>query len=220
MRITIRAWGDYACFTRPELKAERVSYEVITPSAARGILDSIYWKPEFFWVVEQIKVMRKPKFIPFARNEVKSGIKFNRSGFVSAPYFNTKDTDNRLCRSGQILKDVEYYITARPHCFDVPPKDGNPNTPKKHHDIFTRRASLGGFYRLPYFGCSEYRANFELVSDALLPQSEFRGSYDLGRMFYDFDYRGLKATPPVSPQPRFFEAKLVDGVMDIPNLIY
>ncbi len=215
MSITLRAWGEYACFTRPDFKVERVSYDVITPSAARGLLEAIYWKPQFTWVVERIQVMKQPRFIPFARNEVNHGVRF-RGNDLSAPHYHTSHGDNRACRSGLILKDVEYYITARVECRDVAPKPGSPlnrNNPGKHYAIFTRHARWGHHFRVPCFGCSEYRADFELANE--VPPSPLAGERALGMMFHDYDY----ASPTGRPQPRFFDARMVNGVIEIPQLL-
>lgn len=215
MSVTLKVWGDYACFTRPDLKVERVSYDVITPSAARGVFDSIYWKPQFKWIVERIQVMKQPRFIPFARNEVNHGIKF-RGSVPTSQHYHTNDGDNRACRSGLILKDVEYYITARVFCFDVPPKPSSPlnvNNPSKHYGCFKRRARWGAHYRVPFLGCSEYRADFELVDQAP-PPSPLTGQKDFGWMFHDYLYNH----PSGRPQPRFFNARMVNGVIEVPSL--
>jgi CRISPR-associated protein Cas5d len=195
MSVFLKVWGDYACFTRPELKVERVSYDVPTPSAARGILEAIYWKPEFKWAVRRIHVINPISFISLARNEVESG-----SSRSLKPYL--VGEKSRVCRSSQILRSVEYVIEAG----IVGTDDYN-----KHHAIFSRRASQGQCFQRPCFGCREFVAEFDLVESA--PKSQLTGTKDLGIMLYDFTYENNP-----TPVPKFYHAVMVDGIITVPNL--
>lgn len=204
--VKLRVWGDYACYSRPEFKVERGSYDVITPSAARGILEAIYWKPEIRWIIERIRVLRPIRFTNIRRNEVASKIsvvnvkRAMNSGRGNLGIFIEED---RQQRAALVLRDVEYVIEARFELID--PND--PNT-GKHKEIFMRRAKVGQCFHRPYLGCREFPASFELI-DGALPVSELSGETDLGWMLHDIDFKnGMK--------PRFFRARMVDGVIEVP----
>ncbi len=199
MGIKLKVWGDYACFTRPEMKAERYSYDVITPSAARGILDAIYWKPQFKWEITRIHVMKEPQFISMGTNEVKFGL----NPFDPKPFY-IQEKGVRACRTTTLLRDVEYYIEA----YVVS------DNPKKHYEIFNNRASIGGFYHRPCFGSRQYFANFDLVDFIPKAPESFSGKRNLGRMFYGFDYAPVGVDAP--PVPKFFHAIMEDGVINVP----
>lgn len=206
--LAIRVWGDYACFTRPEMKTERVSYDVMTPSAARGNLEAIYWKPAIRWVVDRIHVLNEIRFDNVRRNEVESKIsadlvrKAMRGGNVSL-YLDA--AAHRQQRASLVLRDVAYVIEAH---FELTNRAGADDTPEKHYNIARRRARDGQCFHRPYLGCREFPAHFELV-DGPLPASRLKGERDLGWMLQDIDFANGMA-------PRFFRATMRDGVIVVP----
>ena len=208
MSIHLRISGDLACFTRPEMKVERVSYDALTPSAARGILEAIYWKPEIRWVIERIHVLRPIRWTTLRRNEVgsKASAATARSA-MRAGRGNIGITveDERQQRAATLLRDVAYVVQAR---FDIL---SGPRAPGKHLDQFNRRVKKGQCFHHPYLGCREFLADFEPADPAALPEphEELRGETDLGWTFLDFDYTRDRTA-------RFFRAKMVDGVIDVP----
>jgi CRISPR-associated protein Cas5d len=212
--IKLKVWGDYACFTRPEMKAERVSYDVITPSAARGILEAIYWKPSIRWVVNKIHVLKKIQFDNIRRNEVgslgSSGTKIPINKIKNAIKNNSTSIeifieDVRQQRASMILKDVCYVIEA---CFEIIRNEDN--NPAKHKEMFERRAEKGQCFHRPYFGCREFPVNFELIKDKI-PESEYKGSnINLGWILHDIDFKN-------NMEPRFFRAQMIDGIINIPQ---
>jgi CRISPR-associated protein Cas5d len=204
--VKLKVWGGYACFSRPEFKVERVSYEVITPSAARGILEAIYWKPEIRWIVERIRVLNPIHFTNIRRNEVGTKIP---AGSVKKAMADGKGRlgifieEVRQQRAALILRDVAYVIEAR---FELTnPADTNTG---KHKDIFIRRASSGQCYHRPYLGCREFPAFFELVMGQA-PSSNLTGAKELGWMLHDIDFEN-------GMQARFFKASVRDGVIEVP----
>jgi len=206
--IRLLIWGDYACFTRPEMKVERVSYDVITPSAARGILDAIYWKPAVRWVVDRIHVLKPIRFMNIRRNEVARKIPF---GNIKRAMTNNSFAlemfieEDRQQRAAVILRDVSYVIEA--HFEHTDESDGNDG---KHLDMFRRRARDGQCFTQPVLGCREFPANFRLLEDdEPLPLSELKGTQELGFMLHDIDFSN-------DMQAKFFKAKMVDGVIDVP----
>lgn len=202
--IKLRIWGNYACFTRPEMKVERVSYDVITPSGARGILEAIYWKPEIRWVINRIHVFNPIRFENIRRNElagklpagnIKKAMKDN-----STP-IETFIEDDRQQRAALVLRDVHYGIEAH---FEI--RNGENNT-AKHIEMFKRRALKGQFFHQPYLGCREFPAFFELVDE--FPLSPYKGEKDLGWMLHDIDFEnGMEAY--------FFRAEMQDGIITVP----
>jgi CRISPR-associated protein Cas5d len=204
--VQLKVWGDYACFSRPEFKVERVSYEVITPSAARGILEAIYWKPEIRWIVERIRVLNPIRFTNIRRNEV--GVKIP-AGTVKKAMADGKGNlgifieEERQQRAALILRDAAYVIEARFELTNL--SDTNTG---KHKDIFMRRASSGQCYHRPYLGCREFPAFFELFGgDA--PDSSHIGKAELGWMLHDIDFSNAM-------QARFFKVTMHDGVIEVP----
>lgn len=205
--VCLRVWGDYACFTRPEMKVERVSYDCMTPSAARGILEAIHWKPQITWVIDRIHVLKPIRFTSVRRNEVAHKIP---AGSVSSVmnagkgdlYIVVDDGKNRQQRAATILRDVDYLIEAH---FDLR-DDSEPS--EKHAAMFKRRAENGQCFHHPYFGCREFPAYFALHTGPP-PVSPLQGTRELGYMLHDIDFDN-------DMQPRFFPAKLVDGVLDVP----
>ncbi len=209
--IKLRVWGDYACFTRPEMKVERVSYDVMTPSAARGILEAIHWKPAIRWVIERIHVLRPIKFDNVRRNEVSSKIpKPNPATAMRDKkplFFLVDEGGNRQQRASTLLRDVEYVIEAH---FELTDNAGAEDNEGKHLDIFRRRAKKGQFFHQPALGCREFPASFELVEDHV-PESCYAGqSKDLGYMLLDIDF-GNDMTP------LFFRATMENGIISPPS---
>lgn len=209
--VAIKVWGEYACFTRPEMKTERVSYDVITPSAARGILEAIHWKPAIRWVIDRFHVLNEIRFDNIRRNEVGHKISADtvrtamRGGTVALYQDVTAD---RQQRASLVLRDVAYVIEAH---FELTDQAGPDDTPEKHYNIIVRRARQGQCFHRPYLGCREFPAYFELVEGAL-PASCYSGERDLGWMLHDIDF-GDGMTP------RFFRATMNDGVVVVPPLL-
>ena len=209
--IKLRVWGDYACFTRPEMKVERVSYDVMTPSAARGILEAIHWKPAIHWVIDRIHVLRPIKFDNVRRNEVSSKIpKPNPATAMRDKkplYFLVDDGGNRQQRASTLLRDVEYVIEAH---FEMTDQAGAEDNEGKHLDIFRRRAKKGQFFHQPALGCREFPASFELIEDEV-PASCYAGqSRDLGYMLLDIDFSN-------DMTPLFFRAQMENGIISPPS---
>lgn len=202
--------GEFACFTRPEMKVERVSYDVITPSAARSIFEAILWKPAISWQINKIEVLSPIRWINLRRNEV--------SGKISA--HNAKKTmndgkgqlaiyieDERQQRASLFLRDVHYRLHAE---FSLTDKAGCNDNSAKFAEMFRRRVRQGQCINQPYLGCREFTCDFELVEGNSTP-SPINLNLDLGWMLYDMDYSHLN-----SPTPLFFRAKLIDGVLQVP----
>jgi len=202
--------GDFACFTRPEMKVERVSYDVITPSAARAIFEAVLWKPAIRWHIQKIEVLAPIKWINLRRNEVGKVIpKVNpKTATENGKPLGLNIEDERQQRAGLFLRDVKYRIHAS---FEMTEKAGASDTPAKFSEIFKRRAAKGQCFNQPYLGCREFSANFRLVdseTDGDKPINECR---DLGWMLYDMDYSERN-----DPKPLFFRAVLESGVVDVP----
>lgn len=210
--VKLRVWGPFACFTRPEMKVERVSYDVMTPSAARGILEAIHWKPAIRWVVDRIYVLRPVRFQSIRRNEV--GHKIAASKVASAIAAGSTEglhlivEDDRQQRATTLLRDVDYVIEAH---FEMTAKAGPEDNERKHREMFVRRASKGQCYHHPYLGCREFAADFALVEGdmPISRLSEQERNCDLGWMLHDFDF-----TDRITA--RFFRAALRDGVLIVP----
>lgn len=204
--VKSKVWGDYACFTRPEMKVERVSYDCITPSAARGILEAIYWKPAIRWVIDRIHVLKPIRFMNIRRNEIASKIsvgnvkKAMKDGKSPLELFIEND---RQQRAAMILKDVAYVIEAH---FEYTGKENSNDG--KHLDMFNRRARDGQCFTQPYLGCREFAANFELI-EGEIPKSQLTGKQDLGFMLHDIDF-------PDDMKAHFFRANMNNGVIEIP----
>ena len=205
--IKLKVWGDYACFTRPEMKVERVSYDVMTPSAARGILEAIYWKPAIVWEIDRIHVMKPVRFDNIRRNEVKGKIPLKdvTDAFTGKEAVLFKDAnDERVQRASLILRDVEYYIEAH---FNMTKNAGPEDTVEKHYNVSLRRMRKGQCFHHPYFGCREFPVQFEFV-EAAIPKSELKGTQSLGLMLWDIDFSN-------EMNPIFFRAEMNDGVIDV-----
>lgn len=208
--IKLKVWGDYACFTRPEMKVERVSYDVMTPSAARGILEAIYWKPAIRWVIERIRVLHPVQFTNIRRNEVSGKVavgSVKKAAKEGKGQLGMYIEEDRQQRAALILRDVAYVIEARFELTD--PTDNNTG---KHKETFMRRARAGQCFHRPYLGCREFPAFFELV-EGELPVSALagEGKRDLGWMLHDIDF-------PNGMQPGFFRASMTDGIIEVPPM--
>lgn len=204
--VKLHVWGEYACFTRPEMKVERVSYDVMTPSAARGILEAVHWKPAIRWVIDRIHVLNPIRFENIRKNEVGAKISArNAKQAMTADDLSGLHMavdDNRQQRATMALRDVGYVIEAH---FEMTEKAGG-DTPAKHHDIFRRRAQKGQCFHRPALGLREFAADFDWVDAA--PASALSGQQDLGWMLYDIDFANDR-------KPHFFRAEMVDGVIDV-----
>ena len=212
MSVRFKVWGDLACYSRPEMKVERVSYDVITPSAARGICDAIMWHPGLFWVIDRICVCKPIRFTNIRRNEVKSVISARSVKTVMEKgkgelYISTANDIQQ--RATMALADVEYIIEAH---FEMTENANVTDNPGKFQDMMTRRLKKGQFYHAPCLGCREFPANFEPCDTPFSCPEELRGEKDLGYMLYDLDY-----SDPENIRPLFFRAKLVDGVLNVPE---
>lgn len=235
MRHTVKlhVWGDFACFTRPEMKVERVSYDAMTPSAARGIIEAVYWKPQIRWVIERIHVLKPIRFTTLRRNEVASKVPAGAARTAmsrSRGDLGLVVDDDRQQRAATILRDVSYVIEAR---FEV--MDGEDN-PAKHLDQFNRRARRGQCFHHPYLGTREFPAGFALIEnpDSPMPECEIPADErdrDLGYMLRDIEYApaasGKKGDydliessggNKLTATPRFFRAEMRGGVIQVPPL--
>jgi len=208
----IKVSGPNACFTRPEMKVERVSYEVLTPSAARGILEAILWKPAIRWQVLRIDVLNPIRWESVRRNEVGK-----RAAKPSAAAMRGKVKElpgifiekERQQRAGLFLRDVAYVIHAR---FQLTEHAADGDTVTKFTEMFLRRASRGQCFHRPYFGCREFAVDFELIPRNADSPQPIPLTKDLGWMLYDLDYSGAE------PMPMFFHAELKNGVLDLENV--
>lgn len=210
--VQIEVWGDRALFTRPELSVERVSYDVITPSAARGLIESIYWHPGLRYSIEKIHVLNPIRFTNVRRNEVKSKALASsmKSAIVNGgqlPCINTKEDIQQ--RASLILTDVHYVIEAH---FDLTDKASPEDNPGKFKDIIRRRLERGQCYSAPYFGTREFPAHFKAYEGPLAPEGRYSDvdERDFGLMLYDMDY-----SDPKNITPMFFRAIMRNGVIDV-----
>lgn len=220
-KITVRVWGDYACFTRPEMKVERVSYPVCTPSAARGVLEAIFWEPEIHYIIDSIAVIKKGRRFSFRRNEVKTVISIKEAqkwmkGSKGIKYIEAggggKNADQRNMLA---LAEVEYLITAEIH----PTKKHSKHPLSVYVEEVCRRTLKGKCYHRPGLGCREFAADFDWVDNPSDIKLSDWHEEDLGIMLYDvFDPAKRSAAdeenPHVKPMPVFFHAKIKDAVMD------
>ena len=206
----LEVWGDMACFTRPELKVERVSYDVITPSAARAVFESIFWKDAIRWEVTKIEVLTPIKWTAIRRNEVGAVAGKN----IKSIYIEEK----RQQKNALLLKDVRYRIYAK--LIFIPVRDrknmkhdpGSDENPGKYNAMFERRAAKGQCFNQPYLGTREFAASFRLIdknAGDLRPAID--ENRDFGIMLYDMDFSDIK-----NVQPMFYRAKMVQGVIMVP----
>lgn len=228
----LEVWGDYACFTRPEMKVERVSYDVITPSSARAIFEAVFWKPAIKWLIKKIEIMNPIKWISVRRNEIGATMSERTDGLFIE--------DCRQQRAGLFLRDVKYRLYAEIEFIPVDKRPliqnpmfewlinpdeiflksesktttpaGKDENPGKYNAIFERRAKRGQCFTQPYFGCREFSCMFKLIDNQEkgkdMPINETR---DLGFMLYDMDFSDIQ-----NPKPNFFRAKIDNGVVHIP----
>lgn len=235
----LEVWGDYACFTRPEMKVERVSYDVITPSSARAIFEAIFWKPAIEWKIKKIEVLNPIKWINLRRNEI-GAVANDKSNGIYIDELDSKGSPKyRQQRAGLFLKDVRYRIYA--DLVFIPPakRKNSPNhlpeylvdsaekselterklnndhpneNPAKYNAMFERRAKKGQCFFQPYLGCREFSCFFKLVDAEKEPSVPIKETRDLGFMLYDMDYSN-----PDDFRPAFFRAKLENGVINVPD---
>lgn len=207
--IRVEVWGDYALFSRPELKTERVSYDVMTPSAARGLMEAVMWHPGMRWHIDRIHVINPITFTNIRRNEVtqRMGKTVPRTMLNTGKMAYIVTTENIMQRASLILTDVRYVIEAH---FDMTDKASSTDTPEKFYAMASRRFRKGECYHQPCFGTRECTAHFRLIEpDELLPQA-IDETRDLGLMLFDLDYEG-----PDGIEPMFFRARLDRGVMNV-----
>ena len=234
----LEVWGDYACFTRPEMKVERVSYDVPTPSAVRAMFESIFWKPAIRWQPTKIEIINPIKWISVRRNEV-GAVASNKTGIIIE--------DNRLQRAGYFLRDVKYRFYANLEFIPIDERKNNKHTqvpeflwepeerefmlkeikdweeqkdahrkdetPGKYLSIFERRASKGQCFNQPYLGTREFSCNYKFIKNPVEePSATIIETRELGFMLYDMDFTDIK-----DPKPMFFPAKIENGVVKIPH---
>ena len=216
--IKLHVWGDFACFTRPEMKAERVSYDVITPSAARGVLEAIYWKPQIRWVIDKIHLLKPVRFTNVRRNEVgKKAVAPSRAIMNGQPASGVGllIEDERQQRASLLLRDVAYLIEAHFDLIEPTESVG------KHLDMFNRRARKGQYFHHPYLGTREFPAHFDLIeTDADLPASQLTEqdrNRDFGYMLHDIAFDQDAKTKKVrATTPRFYRAEMKAGIITVP----
>jgi CRISPR-associated protein Cas5d len=207
--IIIRVRGEYALFTRPEMKVERVSYDVITPSAARGIIEAVYWKPAIRWVIDKIHVLNEIEFTNIRRNEVSEKVSESearrRMNGSQEPFY-LSATEARQQRAAMVLKNVDYVIEAH---FELTDKAGAEDTVEKHYNMALRRLRKGQYFQAPCLGTREFGAKVELIEDGIIPESPL-GDRELGWMLYDLDFADAQDI-----RPHFFKAEMRAGVIDL-----
>lgn len=204
--IRLKVTGDFACFTRPDLKVERMSYPCMTPSAARGILEAILWKPEFQWVIKRILVLNPIKFISIKRNEI------SKKGSRGLEYIEIEK--NRVQRNSIVLKDVSYIIEASVYVDEElirSTKDSkHPVTVKKYRTMFERRVQKGQCWHQPCLGTREFAADFSVPTENDTP---LELTYPIGSMLYDIYYDKTGKASPLF----FYDVAIVNGVLECPE---
>ena len=210
MSVWVEVWGDYALFTRPEMKVERVSYDVMTPSAARGLLEAIFWHPGMRWVIDRIYVLNPIRFTNIRRNEVSATVSASKAKTVMTGgeadlYINTKDCIQQ--RAAMVLKDVRYVIEAH---FEMTEKAAPGDNAGKFCEMIRRRLEKGQCYHQPCFGVREFPAHFQAWQGGEPVTAYPKEDRELGFMLYDMDY-----SDPQNIQPEFFRAVLRHGVLDV-----
>jgi len=210
--IKVKVYGDYACFTRPEMKVERVSYDVITPSAARGIIEAIYWKPAIRWVIDKIHVINEIKFTNIRRNEVSqkisaANVKKAMNGGNAELYQIAPEI--RQQRASMVLRDVCYIIEAH---FEMTEKAGVEDTQEKHYNIVLRRLRQGQCYHQPCLGTREFAANFALAEENPASFYSDKEEVDLGWMLWDIDFQN-------EMNPIFYRAMMQKGIITVQDLL-
>lgn len=209
--VRLKVWGEYALFTRPENKAERMSYDVPTPSATRGILEAIHWKPAIRWVVDRIHVLNPITFDSIRRNEVSqkgpTASTIIKGAAKRCSPLSIVVEDTRQQRASLVLRRVAYVIEAH---FELTDRAGDLDNEGKHIDIFRRRARNGECFQQPCLGCREFPAYFSLLEDEEMPVSALANDAprDLGLMLYDIDFAH-------NMTPMFYRPRLENGVIDV-----
>lgn len=209
--VRLRVSGDFACFTRPEMKVERVSYDVITPSAARGILEAIHWKPAIRWIVTRLHVLKPIRFTSIRRNEV--GHKIPVTNVRRAMKAGTTEglalvvEEDRQQRASTVLVDVDYVIEAE---FEMTDRAGSDDNPGKHLDTFKRRTRNGKCFHQPCLGTREFDARFTLIEPGEPLPEPIGENRDLGFMLFDIDHGGDRRS-------MFFRARMNGGIVDVPR---
>ena len=208
MSILMEVWGDYAAFNRPEFSVERVSYDVPTPSAARGMIEAVYWHQGLRWIIDRIYVLNPIQYTNLRRNEIKSKLSVRNAYSAMTgsgrQLYICRDEDIQQ-RAALMLQDVHYVIEAH---FDMTANANASDNPGKFQDIIKRRLRRGQCFSQPYLGCRECTANFRLWDDGPIPAID--ETRDLGYMLYDMDY-----SDPDDIRPTFFHAKMISGVVDL-----
>lgn len=211
MGFCIEVRGDYACFTRPEMKVERVSYDVITPSAARAIFEAILWKPAIAWQVHKIEVLKPIRWVNIRRNEVGGVLPVNnitsamKGGAAPVLYIE----DQRQQRAGLLLRDVAYRLHAS---FSLTDKAGADDNAGKFAEMFRRRANKGQCFNQPYLGTREFSCDFRLIDNDQGEPAPITDDRTLGWMLYDLNF-----SDPKNPVPLFFNAQMQQGVINVPD---
>ena len=208
--IQLEVWGAYALFSRPELKVERVSYDVPTPSAARGIVEAVYYHPGLRWVIDRIHVLNPIRFVSIRRNEVTdkiSGRNVRQAAQGGGQPLYLVTSQKIVQRSSLLLQDVHYVIEAH---FEMTDKAAPSDNPGKFQDIVIRRMERGQCFHTPYFGCREFPVSFRRWPGGPIPTID--ETRDLGLMLYDFDY-----SDPAAITPTYFRARLEHGVLNTQN---
>lgn len=211
-RFCLEVSGDLACFTRPEMKVERVSYDVITPSAARAVFESIFWKPAIHWHVRRIEVLKPVRWVNLRRNEVKSKVSVSSAlAAMQRPDeefgIYADEPDERVQRAALLLRDVAYRLHAD---MEVRADRSDPAPEAKFHAMFERRALAGQCVNQPYLGCREFAARVRLVAEPANEPAPIFDSRDLGWMLFDMDF-----SRPEDPQPLFFRARMERGAINV-----
>lgn len=219
MSIKLEVWGDYACFSRPELKVERYSYDVMTPSAAVGLLQAVFWHPGLYYVIDRIYVLNPIRFTSVRRNEVKSVLSGSsvktaiKKCDLTNLYLNTKE--EIVQRSATVLQDVHYVIEAH---FDMGPEANETDNPGKFQEILTRRARKGQCFHTPYLGTREFPARFQLWEGGVPVTAYENQEKDLGIMLHHMEYTPRKLSDGsvvYDAEPLFFRAALKNGVLNL-----
>lgn len=202
--LEVKVWGEFACFTRPEMKVERVSYPVMTPSAARGILEAIFWKPEFQWRVRETWVLNPIRHFSILRNEINTRQSHNADWIAKGGGYFADESKHRAQRHTLALRNVAYIIRA-----DVDPIEPGEAAEAKYRDQFRRRVQRGQCLHRPYLGCREFAADF---SEPEAEDTPIRVTDDLGLMLADLEYRA-----DGTGTPKFFDARLENGILHVPQ---
>lgn len=212
--IKILIEGDYALFSRPEMKVERVSYDVPTPSALVGLISSVYWHPGIKYIIDSIHVLKPIQFVNIRRNEITekllpSAVKKQMDGLTDDISIYTKECISQ--RASLLLKDVRYGVEAH---FELTGEKDEEQTPEKCYSILRRRLNKGQYFAAPCLGCREFPARVTLTEE--IPASPITGDTDLGYMLYDLQYQKDNDGRALdSADPRFYRPHMVDGVIDV-----